>query len=227
MLSPTPIERLVDQQGRPYFLWDSAFTLEQFRAALRDSETSARAYLIGKLMRQAKPDDVFSFVSPQTIRELWPSLERYLGETRAFWTWLLDQVSDGEETCVVDLMAEPVPALETPAMISTTAATIAVDTRHEILVSKLCALLGRSEIRDLQDVEALLEGGGDFDRALADSPQKDAGFSALTLAWVLKQLDLAALAGAAGVTPEEAERLADFRDRLTVRLLALANPEAT
>lgn len=137
------------------------------------------------------------------------------------------RVSDGDETCVVDLMADPVPALETPAMISTAAATIAVDTRHEILVSKLCALLGRSEIRDLQDVEALLEGGGDLDRALADSPQKDAGFSALTLAWVLKELDLAALASAAGVTPEAAERLADFRDRLVVRLLAFANPEAT
>jgi hypothetical protein len=91
MLSPTPWQHMVDQQGRPYFLWDSELTLEEFRSALRESAPEARAYLIGKLMRQAKPDDVFTFVSLQTIREHWPSLERYLGETRAFWTWLLDQ----------------------------------------------------------------------------------------------------------------------------------------
>lgn len=212
MLSPTPWQHMVDQQGRPYFLWDSELTLEEFRAALRESAPEARAYLIGKLMRQAKPDDVFSFVSLQTIREHWPALERYLGETRAFWTWLLD------------LVAESVPAIETPATVRVGASSITVDTPHEILVGKLCALLGRSEIRDLQDVAALLDAGGDLDRALADAPRKDAGFSALTLAWVLKQLDLAALAGAAGVTPEAVERLAAFRDRLAAHLLAFAHP---
>lgn len=40
-------------------------------------------------MRQAKPDDVFQFVSRATIRELWPSVQRYLGKTRNFWSWLL------------------------------------------------------------------------------------------------------------------------------------------
>jgi hypothetical protein len=39
-------------------------------------------------MRQAKPDDVFQFVSAHTIRELWPQLEPYLGNTREFWAWL-------------------------------------------------------------------------------------------------------------------------------------------
>ena len=41
-------------------------------------------------MRQAKPDDVFLFVRPSAIRELWPRLLRYLGRTREFWTWLFD-----------------------------------------------------------------------------------------------------------------------------------------
>ncbi|HEX7182377.1 MAG TPA: hypothetical protein VF756_11080 [Thermoanaerobaculia bacterium] len=88
MLNPTPAELMVDQQGRPYFLWDSDMTLEEFRRGLEDNEPEARAYLVGKLMRQAKPDDVFAFVSPREIRELWPLLERYLGKTREFWTWL-------------------------------------------------------------------------------------------------------------------------------------------
>ena len=38
--------------------------------------------------------------------------------------------------------------------------SIAVDTKHEILVNKLCALLHRSELRDLMDIAALVAAGG-------------------------------------------------------------------
>ena len=90
MLNFTPANQLTDGLGRPYFLWDCDLTLDQFRQALDDPDPEVRAYLTGKLMRQAKPDDVFLFVSPGTIRDLWPRLSRYLGHTRAFWTWLFD-----------------------------------------------------------------------------------------------------------------------------------------
>jgi hypothetical protein len=63
MLNPTPRERMVDAQGRPYFLWDCDLDLETFQERLRDPDPAVRAYFIGKLMRQAKPDDVFQFVS--------------------------------------------------------------------------------------------------------------------------------------------------------------------
>ena len=75
MLNPTPRDRMMDGAGHPYFLWDSDLTLDQFEAKLHDPDPVVRAYLIGKLMRQAKPDDVFTFVSPKAIRELWPLLE--------------------------------------------------------------------------------------------------------------------------------------------------------
>ena len=88
MLSFTPPERLTDGENRPYFLWDCDLTLDAFRKGLEDSDPEVRAYLIGKLMRQAKPDDVFLFVKPGEIRALWPSLTRHLGRTRAFWSWL-------------------------------------------------------------------------------------------------------------------------------------------
>jgi hypothetical protein len=89
LLCPTPRERMVDASGRPYFLWDSEMTLERFREVLRDPDGRVRAYYVGKLMRQAKPDDVFEFVTLAEIGALWPELERYLGRTREFWTWLL------------------------------------------------------------------------------------------------------------------------------------------
>jgi hypothetical protein len=88
-LFPTPPDKLVDAAGRPYFLWDTDMTLDQFRHLLRESSGEGRAYLVGKLMRQAKPDDVFSFVTVDAIVELWPLLERYLGRQRPFWQWLL------------------------------------------------------------------------------------------------------------------------------------------
>lgn len=89
MLAPTPPDRLVDAQGRPYFLWDMEMTLVEFEQKLAESGPLVRAYLIGKMMRQAKPDDALQFVSPQEIADLWPSVERYLGRTRDFWSWLI------------------------------------------------------------------------------------------------------------------------------------------
>lgn len=88
VLNPTPRDVMLDAQGRPYFLWDCDMTLERFVGLLEHPDPELRAYLVGKLMRQAKPDDVFEFVTPRTIEELWPKLNRYLGETREFWTWI-------------------------------------------------------------------------------------------------------------------------------------------
>ena len=90
MLSLTPSTVLTDARGRPYFLWDCDLTVTDFQARLQDPDSSVRAYFVAKLMRQAKPDDVFRFVDLTTVRNLWPRLERYLGTSRPFWSWLLD-----------------------------------------------------------------------------------------------------------------------------------------
>lgn len=97
VLAPTPRDRLTDARGRPYFLWDEDVTLDEFRACLRDSDPEVRAYFLGKLMRQAKPDDVFSFVTLRELNEELSSVEPYLGRTKPFWKWLLGEwrVMDG------------------------------------------------------------------------------------------------------------------------------------
>lgn len=91
-LAPTPPDRLLDEAGRPYFLWDTDTTVDRFRALLAAPDPAVRAYWLGKLMRQAKPDDVFTFVEAQTIAAHWDAILPYLGETRAFWAWLFDQL---------------------------------------------------------------------------------------------------------------------------------------
>jgi hypothetical protein len=72
VLNPIPMTTMLDAQGRPYFLWDCDITLERFKEKLADPDPEPRAYFMGKLMRQAKPDDVFirlCLLSPEGIDE--------------------------------------------------------------------------------------------------------------------------------------------------------------
>jgi hypothetical protein len=88
-LNPTPPSRLCDSRGRPYYLWDSDTTLEQLESRLSGAPRAVRAYWLGKVMRQARPDDVLVLVTPEEIVAAWPDVRRHLGRTRSFWTWLL------------------------------------------------------------------------------------------------------------------------------------------
>lgn len=85
MLNPTPAEQMVDQQNRPYFMRE--LTLDRFFKGLEDPE--GRAYLLAQVMRDGRPDDVFSFASPRELMEAWPQIEGFLGSQRTFWDWLL------------------------------------------------------------------------------------------------------------------------------------------
>ena len=133
-------------------------------------------------------------------------------------------VSDESERVILDMVAEPVKPVEAPIPLELGSFTVLVDTPHEILVNKLCALLGRAELRDLLDVRALLDSGGDLERALEDAPRKDAGFSAVTLAWVLRGLPVEELAKAAGLEAAAREEIGRLRDELVDRLTRGTRP---
>lgn len=135
------------------------------------------------------------------------------------------RVSDGASTCIVDLVAEPFSAVAPPEQALIDGTAIAVDGKHELLASKLATLLERSEIRDLVDVKALLEAGGDLDEALRDAPRKDAGFSPLTLAWALKDYDPRPAAKALGWSAAQSDELLSFTQELVARLTGGAAPE--
>jgi hypothetical protein len=132
----------------------------------------------------------------------------------------------GTDSVIVDLVADPVPLAEPPTPTSLGSATILVDTPHQILVNKLCALLSRSELRDLVDVRALVDGGGDLSRAIRDCPRQDAGFSPLTFSWAIGGLAIRRLASALGWTEDRIAELETFRDALVARILADVRPES-
>jgi hypothetical protein len=136
------------------------------------------------------------------------------------------QVATGSESIVLDLVADPVPVIEEPVEHTIGTATIRVDTEHEILVNKLCALVQRSEPRDLLDVRGLLARGGDLQRALTDAPSKDSGFSILTLTWLVKDLPIRPVGSSDGWSEERITALEEFRASLIERLGDLARPDS-
>lgn len=123
----------------------------------------------------------------------------------------------GEEQCIVDLVIDRAPTVD-PAKAAFGA--IRVDTLREIAANKICTVLSRSEIKDLVDLEALINAGIDLDQAFVDAQKKDGSADPATLAWVLDQISIgpkAALPG--GVDPVQ---LLAFRDALTAKLRAMA-----
>ena len=82
----------------------------------------------------------------------------------------------------------------------------------------------RKELRDLRDVRELLQTGGDLERALADAPRKNGGFSPLMVAWILRGLSVHDMAPVGELSAEETAELARFRDELVARLTRAAAP---
>lgn len=87
---PLTTESLLDDTARPYFLWWTDATVGQFKVYLASPDLEERAYWMGALLREANTRDVWLFVDPDDIRELWPRLIRYLGRSRQMWAWLLE-----------------------------------------------------------------------------------------------------------------------------------------
>jgi hypothetical protein len=135
------------------------------------------------------------------------------------------EVRDDTGSVVVDLVADPTPIADPPRPTDIGDRSILVETPHQLLVNKLCALLSRSELRDLVDVRALLAAEGDLHRALQDCPRQDGGFSPLTFAWCVRGIPLPRLARALGWPESDVVELDRFRDELVDRVLTDARPE--
>jgi predicted nucleotidyltransferase component of viral defense system len=135
------------------------------------------------------------------------------------------RVADTSSAVVVDLIAEPAASLEPPWRCRIGNAEILVDAPHAILAEKLCALLERSELRDLVDIEALVRSGQDLRSAIALAPRRDSGFSPLTLAWILRDWDVRRIAHAGGLPEADGEKLEAFRQSLIDQLIAPEPPD--
>jgi predicted nucleotidyltransferase component of viral defense system len=155
----------------------------------------------------------------RALRDAARSLHASLEEVQTAPEFRRLLVSRGGEAVVVDLVVEHAEQIhaDKPAH-----GLVRVDPADEIFANKLCALLGRSEVRDLVDVRALERLGLSLEKALAAAGKKDGGLTPGQLAWVLSQITIAeeaVLPG--GVTPVE---LREYLSRLIDELARLAHP---
>lgn len=129
-------------------------------------------------------------------------------------------VKRADEAVVVDLVREYVFQF---AREKRELGGIRIDSPEEILANKLCALLSRSEIRDLIDVRELEKTGFNLESALSVAQQKDTGLTPAQLAWVLNQIKF----GEDWIPPGNVSviELRDYVHDLIVRLKRLAFPE--
>lgn len=139
-------------------------------------------------------------------------------------TFVRIRCSNGGEMVVVDLVAEPVPAIEPPQRVQANQTTIRIDSEHEIFVNKLGTLLHRAEIRDLVDLRALLRRGADLARGLRDAATKDGGFSPMMVGHLLHAFPLAKQAAAAGLPPDDIAEFTAFLEELARRIAKLSHP---
>ncbi len=98
-----------------------------------------------------------------------------------------------------------------------------IDPPEEILINKVCAILGRSELRDLVDLFFLERAGHRALDALEAAKSRDAGLTPAGLAWAIGQVPLDRLPEGL-LTPLTLDELRRFRDRLVKALQHLAFP---
>ncbi len=86
-----PLTRdLLMEDMRPYFLWDEDTSIRELRRILASGDTAKRNYYIAKIMREARDDEVWQFVSVGEVRAVWRELEPKLGRSRGFWEFMFD-----------------------------------------------------------------------------------------------------------------------------------------
>jgi hypothetical protein len=124
------------------------------------------------------------------------------------------------ETVRIDLVRETAqragpPPVETDGL--------RVDPPEEIVVNKLCAILGRSEPRDLVDLFFLEKAGHPPLSALAAARRKDPGLTPALLAWAITQVPLDRLPDGI-VAPISLDELRAYRTRLAEALERLSFP---
>lgn len=72
----------------PSFLWDREIPVDRLKAALTDPDDPQHDPWLCLLLREARPDQVWQWTSPEHVADHLDRLAPRLGRKRDFWVWL-------------------------------------------------------------------------------------------------------------------------------------------
>lgn len=202
--------------------------LREFFARERRFVLTGGGALVGYHLHHRTSDDLDLFAKPparveearRAIEAAAEALGAVVESLRVYPDFLRLLVRRAEESAVVDLVIDRSPGIDESEDVGN---GIRVHSLREIAANKVCALIGRAEVRDLVDLRAILARGIELRSALSDAETKDGGVSAATLAWILDQIVIGEGAQLPGVTGSELDA---FRRDLVKRLRAIARPDS-
>ncbi|MDA2930919.1 nucleotidyl transferase AbiEii/AbiGii toxin family protein [Acidobacteria bacterium AH-259-O06] len=142
------------------------------------------------------------------------SVQTFPDFRRYFW-------ERGSETMLVDLAREVVPQI---VVKKPDFGNIIVDSLDDILCNKICALVGRAEVKDYIDVFFLDRHGMDIKQYIELARKKDSGVSKATLAFVLSQVSISEVPPYV-LKPVSLQELQEFFDKLADQLAVDCFPE--
>jgi hypothetical protein len=88
----------------------------------------------------------------------------------------------------------------------------------------MCALLGRSEIKDIVDLFYLEQAGFKIEEHIEDAKRKDGGFDPAAVSYILSTIEIQSMPLHL-VRPLEISELQSFVDTLRKRMADLSYPE--
>jgi hypothetical protein len=76
-------------EARPYFLWDTQMSAGELRRRLREGDEDERLLWVGRIMREARYQDVWKFLTLDDVLAHWDRLRGRLGRMNPFWEFLI------------------------------------------------------------------------------------------------------------------------------------------
>lgn len=80
---------MVEALPSPDFLWDRQISSSRFAAVVGDPTDPKHLEWLALLLREARPDQVWQWTTPEHVAEVLPQIAWRLGRQRAFWEWLV------------------------------------------------------------------------------------------------------------------------------------------
>jgi len=75
---------------KPDFLWDEPLSRDQLKQLMVSGSEEDRVYYAAKILREARFEEVWDYITPTFFGRQWDKLRTRLGRKKRFWQFLHD-----------------------------------------------------------------------------------------------------------------------------------------